>query len=107
MAAGVLDLTTNNFDTTIAKGVTVVDFWAPWCGPCRMQTPILEQVAARVSGKATIGKVNVDDERTVAAKYGIRSIPALLVFKDGQLKQQFVGLTRADQLVESIEAALK
>jgi thioredoxin 1 len=107
MAAGVLDLTAATFDTTIAAGVTLVDFWAPWCGPCRMQGPILEQIVGAVAGRATIAKVNVDEAADIAAKYQIRSIPALMVFKDGQVVKSFVGLQRGDVLLQAIEAACK
>jgi thioredoxin 1 len=107
MAAGVLDLTAAAFDTTISSGVTLVDFWAPWCGPCRMQGPILEQIVGAVAGRATIAKVNVDDATDIAAKYQIRSIPALMVFKDGQVVKSFVGLQRGDVLLQAIEAACK
>lgn len=107
MAAGVRDLTATDFDTVLASGVTLVDFWAPWCGPCRMQTPILEQIVGAVSGRATIAKVNVDEAQEVAAKYNVRSIPALMVFKDGKIVKQFTGLQRGDVLLQAIEAALK
>jgi thioredoxin 1 len=107
MAAGVLDLAAANFDTTIATGVTLVDFWAPWCGPCRSQGPILEQIVGAVAGRATIAKVNVDEAADIAAKFQIRSIPALMVFKDGQVVKSFVGLQRGDVLLQAIEAACK
>jgi thioredoxin 1 len=99
------DLCVADFDATVAKGVTVVDFWAPWCGPCKMQTPILEKVAEAVAGRAVIAKVNVDDNRELAVKFGIRSIPALLIFKDGQITQTLVGLQQAAVLVQAIAAA--
>lgn len=106
MAGNLLDLTAENFDATIASGVTLVDFWATWCGPCQMQTPILEQqVIPAVAGRAKVGKVNVDDARDLAVRYGVKSIPALFIFKDGQVVQQFVGLQRGDALVKAIDAA--
>ena len=107
MAAGVKELTATEFDAAIATGVTLVDFWAPWCGPCRMQGPILEQLVGAVAGRATIAKVNVDEAGDIAARHNIRNIPALLVFKNGQVAQSFVGLQRGDVLLQAIEAALK
>lgn len=103
MANGVLDLGENDFVDAIASGVVLVDFWAPWCGPCKMQTPILEnQVVAQVADKARIAKVNVDDNKNLAAKYSIKSIPAILIFKDGAIVKQFTGLQRADVLIAAI-----
>ena len=107
MAAGVTELTATDFEGAITSGVTLVDFWAPWCGPCRMQGPILEQIVGAVAGRATLAKVNVDEAQDIAAKYNIRNIPALLVFKDGQVVKSFVGLQRGDVLLQAIEAALK
>lgn len=107
MAGNVLELTSETFETAIAKGVTLVDFWAPWCGPCKMQTPILEQqVAPAVEGKAKVAKVNVDEAKDLAIKYGVRSIPAIFIFKDGDAVSQTVGLQKGDALVKAVEDAL-
>ncbi len=105
MSGTLKDLTAADFDATVATGVTLVDFWAPWCGPCKMQTPILEKVAEAVAGKAVIAKVNVDDNRELAVKFGIRSIPALLLFKNGQVVQTLIGLQQSPALVQAIKAA--
>ncbi len=82
----------------------LVDFWAPWCGPCRVMAPVIEELAADVAGHATVGKVNVDDYPTLAAQYGIRSIPTLLVFKDGQVVDQAIGVVPKQVLAEKLRA---
>ncbi len=104
MAEGVVELDGTSYDDTVKNGVVLVDFWAPWCGPCKQQTPILEKVAAAVGDKAVISKVNVDESPELAAKYGVRSIPTLILLKDGENKQQFVGLQQEAALVSAIEA---
>ncbi len=106
MSATVKELKDTNFQETIAKGVTLVDFWAPWCGPCRMQAPILDQVAEEIKNKAVIAKVNIDENMTVATEFAVRSIPTLLLFKEGKLVKQYVGLQRKDDLIQAIEQTL-
>ena len=106
MAEGIVELDSTNYDEAVKSGVALVDFWAPWCGPCKMQTPILEKVAAAVGGKAVIAKVNVDENPELAAKYGIRSIPTLILLKDGENKQQMIGLQQEAALVSAIKAEL-
>ena len=105
MANGIKELNDSTFAGEIATGITLVDFWAPWCGPCRMQGPILEDVAAKVGDKASICKVNVDDAAQVATQYAIRSIPTIMVFKDGAPVKQFVGVQSETVLVSAIEDA--
>lgn len=97
MAGNVKELTTADFDSATASGVSLIDFWAPWCGPCRMQGPIVEKLADELEG-VMIAKVNVDEAPEVAAKFGIRSIPTLIVMKDGAAVETFVGLRKADEL---------
>jgi thioredoxin 1 len=106
MAEGVIELTEASFSDQVSSGVTLVDFWAPWCGPCKMQGPILEKLAGTIGDRAVIAKVNVDDAGGVAGEYGIRSIPTLMVFKDGEVVQQLVGLQKEDTLTQAIEAAV-
>ncbi|MDT8391113.1 MAG: thioredoxin [Lentisphaeria bacterium] len=101
-----IELTDTTFDKTIQSGVTLVDFWAPWCGPCRMQIPILADVAEAVGARAAVAKVNVDDAPAVAGRYGVRSIPTLILFKDGGAVNSFVGVQQKDTLLAAIEAAL-
>jgi len=105
MSGSLTDLNESTFDGQVKQGLTLVDFWAPWCGPCRMQTPILEQLAPQVAGRATIAKVNVDEAPGIAAKFGIRSIPTLILFKDGAVVQQFIGVQQASKLLAAIEGA--
>lgn len=94
MAANILQLDTTNFKDTVTNSATpvLVDFWAPWCGPCKAIAPILEELAGEMAGKLTIAKVNVDDNGDLAAQYGIRAIPTMLLFKGGQIAEQFVGM---------------
>lgn len=100
------DLGAATFDASVAAGVTLVDFWASWCGPCRMMGPVLDQLAAEYDGKASVAKVNVDNEGDLAQKFGISSIPALIVFKDGAEVKRFVGVTAKTELAKSLDAAL-
>jgi thioredoxin 1 len=93
MAANILTLDTNNFKSAVAGATPVlVDFWAPWCGPCKAIAPILEDLSTEMAGKLQIAKVNVDDNGDLAAQYGVRAIPTLLLFKGGAVAEQFVGM---------------
>ncbi len=101
-----IELTNANFEDTIKEGVSVVDFWAPWCGPCRMIAPVIEELAEEYEGKANICKVNTDEEQEIAVKFGIRSIPTLLFFKDGEVVDQIVGAQGKDALAAKINSLL-
>jgi len=103
-----LTFTDSAFDTEVLKAETpvLVDFWAEWCGPCRAMTPTIDQIAVDYNGKAKIGKLNVDDHGQTAAKYQIRSIPALLLFKGGKVVDQRVGGMSKSDLQKMIDAHL-
>jgi thioredoxin 1 len=102
MKDSVIELNDENFKETIGSGVTLVDFWAPWCGPCMMQGPIIEELAGKVEGKARVAKVNVDESMQTAIQYRIQSIPTLMIFKDGEIANQLIGLHTEEQLLSAV-----
>lgn len=104
--AVVVELKDADFDATVASGVTLVDFWAPWCGPCRMQGPIVEKLAEELGDQVKVCKMNVDEEQETAAKFMVQSIPTLLILKNGEVVQQFVGVTRAVELKAALLDAM-
>jgi thioredoxin 1 len=108
MAGNVAEFTDANFEAEVLQSSTpvLVDFWAPWCGPCRMLAPSIEQLSTEYAGKVKIGKLNTDDNTDVAAKFGIRSIPTLLIFKDGQVVNQLVGALPKDKIAEQIDRSI-
>lgn len=104
--SNVIHLTGSAFEKVLDQPKPVlIDFWAPWCGPCRMQGPILDQVSERLGDRAIIAKVNVDDEPALAGQFGVQSIPTLVVLKDRAVAKRMVGVQGADQLVGVLEAA--
>ena len=104
--SAVINLDESNFDREVMQSDTpvIVDFWAEWCGPCKMIAPMLDEVAREKSGAVKVGKVNVDDNQSLSFKYNIRAIPALLFFRNGQLRDQVTGVTSKKDLVSRIEA---
>ena len=100
--------TDSNFGAEVldASGVVLVDFWAPWCGPCRMVGPIIEEVAKEYEGKVKVGKVNVDENQQVASQFGIMSIPTMLLFKDGEVVDQMVGALPKQEITGKLDAVM-
>lgn len=103
-----LEITDATFDEVVLKSnkPVVVDFWAAWCGPCRMVGPIIDEVSQEYEGKAVVGKVDVDSNQEFAAKYGVRNIPTVLVFKDGEIVNRHVGVSPKQVYTDAIEAVL-
>lgn len=105
--ANVLELTEENFaDEVLASSIPVlVDFWAPWCAPCRQMTPVMDQLAAENEGTIKVGKLNIDDSPGLSGKYGVGGIPAFMVFKAGDIAQRFIGAQPKSRLQEALDAA--
>ncbi|TXG36754.1 thioredoxin [Seonamhaeicola sp. MEBiC1930] len=103
-----LEITDATFEETVLKSdkPVLVDFWAAWCGPCRMVGPIIEEISGEYEGKAVVGKVDVDNNQEFAAKYGVRNIPTVLVFKDGEVVDRKVGVAPKNSYTEAIESLL-
>ena len=103
-----LEFTDANFEEVALKSdkPVMIDFWAEWCGPCRMVGPIVDELQADYEGKAVVGKVNVDDEQEIAAKYGIRNIPTILFFKDGEIVDKNVGVAPKADLAKKMDVLL-
>ncbi len=99
-----LELTKANFDNEISNGVSLVDFWAEWCGPCRMIAPTIDELARAYEGKVKVGKVNVDNEMELAERFGVMSIPTIIIFKDGQEVKRFVGVQPKAVLTSALDS---
>ncbi len=106
--ANVIEFNTDNFDTEVVQSdvPVLVDFWAPWCGPCKMIGPIIEELAGEFNGKVKIGKVNVDNNQQLAANFGIKGIPTVMLFKDGESINSFVGLRSKEDLAAALNGAI-
>jgi thioredoxin 1 len=104
-STNIVTLTKDNFQEQVIKSITpvLVDFWAEWCGPCKMIAPILDELSDEYAGKITIGKVNIDDQQTLATEYGVRAIPTLLLFQNGEVAEQIVGLRSKRDLKASFD----
>ncbi len=108
MSENIIDVTDASFEEDVVGSSlpVVLDFWAPWCGPCRMMEPVLEEVAAEYAGKLVVGKLNVDENPQVATRYDILSIPSLLVFADGQVAKKLVGAMPKKRLLEELSGLI-
>jgi len=106
MSANITHLTSDTFKQAVSGTPVLVDFWAPWCGPCKAIAPILEELAGELDGQLQIAKVNVDENDTIAAQYGIRAIPTMLLFKGGEVIEQFVGMMPKATLKDKLVARL-
>jgi thioredoxin 1 len=108
MSDNIVTLTDDNFEQAVLKATdpVLVDYWAPWCGPCKMIAPILEDVAKDYAGRLTVGKLNIDDNPNTPGRYGVRGIPTLMLFKDGQVAATKVGALAKSQLYAWIEGSL-
>ena len=103
-----LEITDSSFQEVVLQSdkPVLVDFWAPWCGPCRMLSPVIEQLHNEFEGKAVVAKVDIDNNQQVSLEYGIRSIPTLLIFKNGEVVDKIVGLSPKEVIVEKLSAHL-
>lgn len=103
-----MEITQNNFEAEVVKSdkPVLLDFWASWCGPCRMLSPIIEEIEKEYSGKIKVGKINVDEEGALAAQFGIASIPTVVIIKDGKLADTSIGFMQKDALVKMLEKSL-
>ena len=101
-----IELTSENFEATVNEGVSLVDFWAPWCGPCRMIAPVIEELANDFDGKANICKINTDEQQELASKFGVTSIPTILFIKNGKVVDTMIGAASKQAFADKLNTLL-
>ena len=99
------EFTSQNFDEAVAQGITLIDFWAEWCGPCKMIAPMIDELATEYDGKAKVGKINIDNEPDLAVRFNVNSIPTLLIIKDGEEAKRFIGVTSKSDVAAALDRA--
>ena len=102
-----IHLTKDDFEKKIAKGVVLVDFWAPWCGPCKMAGPVIDELAEEYKGKVVVSKVNIDEDQELAEKYGVMSVPTVVLFKEGKEVERVMGFVGKEGYEEMIKKVIK
>lgn len=109
MSEKALQITKDNFDETVLRGKSpvLVDFWAEWCAPCRMIAPVVDQIAQDYEGRVAVGKINIDEEPDLAGRYGVMSIPTLILFKDGGVAEKTVGVVGKDRIAAMLDGVLE
>ena len=103
--SAVPELTSQTFDEAVAQGITLIDFWAEWCGPCKMIAPMIDELSTEYDGKAKVVKINIDNEPDLAVRFNVNSIPTLLIIKDGEEAKRFIGVTSKSDVAAALDSA--
>jgi len=103
--SAVPEMTSQSFDETVAQGITLIDFWAEWCGPCKMIAPMIDELAAEYDGKVKVVKINIDNEADLAVRFNVNSIPTLLIIRDGEEAKRFIGVTSKSDIAAALDGA--
>lgn len=103
--SAVPEFTSQNFDEAVAQGVTLIDFWAEWCGPCKMIAPMIDELSAEYDGKVKVGKINIDNEPDLAVRFNVNSIPTILIIRDGEEAKRFIGVTSKSDIAAALDGA--
>ena len=103
--SAVPEFTSQTFDEAVAQGITLIDFWAEWCGPCKMIAPMIDELSTEYDGKAKVGKINIDNEPDLAVRFNVNSIPTLLIIKDGEEAKRFIGVTSKSEVAAALDGA--